>query len=80
MGKRKWNHVQIHEFHCYMVGRKFPKDGSWAVWKDNKGNIEIARLKYDAQIHFFPSPKKLDENIENLIAWRPLRKRRKADG
>lgn len=39
----------------------------WALWKDEFGNVEKARLKLDAYDHFYPSPKLLKE--ENLEAF-----------
>lgn len=74
MAKRRWNRVVYS--HMQLKGRKLPKDGSWSVWKDKFGNIEIARFKMDAQDHFFPSPIKIKDE-ENIIAWRELRKNRR---
>lgn len=44
-----------------------PEDGAWLWWIDRKGQIEKARLKIDAEDHFHPSPKYLDE--WNVIGW-----------
>lgn len=44
-----------------------PEDGAWLWWIDRKGQIEKARLKIDAEDHFYPSPKYLDE--WNVIGW-----------
>lgn len=70
--KRKWNVVGYT--HMQLFGKNLPEDGQWAVWKDKLGHIEIARFKYDAQDHFFPQTKYIEE--ENVIAWRDLKRYR----
>ena len=44
--------------------------GKWYEWLDRHNNREIARMKEDAQDHFFPSTKVITE--ENVIAYREI--------
>ena len=44
-----------------------PQDGKWLWWYDNLGNAEYARMKLDAQDHFYPNTKFLVER--NVIGW-----------
>lgn len=68
--KRKWNHVSYS--HCSLHGVKLPEDGSWSVWKDKFGRIEIARFKFDGEDHFFPRSKIHEKDV---VAWRKLREK-----
>ena len=44
-----------------------PKDGAWLWWVDENFKIEKARLKIDAEDHFYPTPNIISE--WNVIGW-----------
>lgn len=46
-------------------------DGRWYEWLDKHGNREVARMKMDAQDHFWPPTKIITE--EDVVAFREIR-------
>lgn len=48
-----------------------PEDGAWLWWIDKNYQIEKARLKFDAEDHFYPTPKYLSESA--VIGWLELK-------
>lgn len=46
------------------------ESGKWYEWLDKYNNREIARMKEDAQDHFFPPTKVISE--KNVIAFREI--------
>ena len=58
---------------CKYVDLKLEHDGSWISgkwyeWMDKFGNVEVARMKYDAIDHFFPPTKTIQQ--EDVVAYR----------
>lgn len=44
-----------------------PPDGKWLYWLDKYGRVEKARMKIDAQDHFYPNTKTIKES--DVIGW-----------
>lgn len=61
---------------CFYEGLKciYPSDDvppfeQYVFWLDKYGHIEKARMKEDAEDHFYPNTKLIKE--EDIIAWTP---------
>lgn len=52
-----------------------PPDEKFYEWRDNFGNIEFARFKFDAIDHFYPHTEVIKEPY--IVAWRDHREESK---
>lgn len=64
-----WHKCRMIHDGMRLEGDKLPKDGVWSYWKFKDGTILKARMKYDAQDHFWPPCTKSEGDI---IAWAEL--------
>ncbi len=49
---------------------RLPKDKTWNLFIDKKGNVSVERYKEDCIDHFYPIGRWF--NLEDAIAWMPL--------
>jgi len=59
--------------------KRMPDPGSWAIWKNDKGHVIVARWKEDAIDHFWPDQRDFYFPLEEAVEWAPLPKEFKED-
>lgn len=64
--KRRWHKVYFDGYK--LTGKSLPRDGQWAVWKNENGIIETCRFKFDIFDYFHPRPTYLKST--NIMYWR----------
>lgn len=66
-----WHECHMEQDGMTLAGKCLPKDGTRNYWKFRDGTVLIARMKKDAQDHFWPPCEKSEEDI---VAWAEIPK------